>query len=79
MHATQRSCTFGGIVCKFCGRPIQLSTSLVKRETSIKAESALAELASRVFPLRCRACFVEGIYTLYQIVDFPETRVIPEN
>jgi hypothetical protein len=30
------------------------------------------ELSSRVFPARCRACHEEAIYTLNQIVDFPE-------
>jgi hypothetical protein len=51
-----------------------LSASFLKREVAIKEKGvgSTEELSSRVFPARCRACHEEAIYTLSQIVDFPE-------
>lgn len=68
-HAPSR-----GVYCRFCGKPIRLSTSFLRRETVIKDNESHSaeELSSRVFPARCRACHEEAIYALSQVVDFPE-------
>ena len=73
MHAAAQShARSRGVICNSCGKPIPLSASFLKRELTIKNETNLADLASKVFPLRCRACRVEAIYSLGQIVDFQE-------
>jgi hypothetical protein len=72
MHAASIHARFRGVVCQSCGKPIQLSASFINREISIKATTTLADLASKVFSVRCRACRVEGIYSLGQITEFPE-------
>ena len=63
-----------GVYCRFCGKPIRLSASFIKRETAIKKDEqdSIQELSSRVFPARCRTCHEEAIYTLSQILDFPD-------
>jgi hypothetical protein len=60
-----------GIYCKYCGKPVRLSHSLLLREQAIKRnESAFQQdLQSRVFPARCKRCHGESIYTVNQIVD----------
>ena len=63
-----------GVFCRHCGKPIHLSASLLRRETAIKQnEAQLAdELYSKTFLARCRRCHREAIYSLAQIVDFPQ-------
>ena len=69
-HARSR-----GVVCNFCGKPIQLSSWFIKREISnIKEYTTIADLPSQVFPVKCRGCRVEGIYSLGQIVEFQESQ-----
>ena len=63
-----------GVFCRHCGKPIHLSASFLKRETAIKQnESELVDgLYSKTFLARCRRCHREAIYSLAQIVDFPQ-------
>ena len=64
---------FRGVMCRHCGKPVRLSASLLRRETTIKEEDeASLELCSRVFPARCHVCYEEGIYAMDQVVDFLE-------
>ena len=72
MHAAQIHARFQGVVCKFCGKPIQLSASILRRV--ISTETTLADLVSRVFPARCRACRAEGIYSLDEILEWLEEK-----
>jgi hypothetical protein len=72
MHAVQLHAPLRGVVCEFCGKPIPLSASFIKRKVSIKAESTLRELAARLFRVRCRDCGFEGIYSFSQFVDFQD-------
>lgn len=59
-----------GVPCRYCGKPIRLSASILKRETKMKNDiEDPKRLQSKVFPARCRSCRAEGIYTLDQIVD----------
>jgi cytochrome c5 len=60
-----------GVHCKHCGKAVRLSHSLVRREEAIKQnESAVhQDLQSRVFPVRCKMCHSESIYSVNQIVD----------
>jgi hypothetical protein len=76
MQAAVSQPIFRGVSCLHCGKPVRLSASFIRRETAIKQneQSLNQELCSRVFPARCRACHAEAIYTLSQVVDFPETR-----
>jgi hypothetical protein len=67
MHAAQARVR--GVVCKFCGKPIQLSPSILKRVILVQTETTVADLTSKVFPARCRACRVEAIYSLDQIAQ----------
>lgn len=62
-----------GVFCVRCGKPVRLSSRLVKRETAMKMNEAdpRQQLQSRVFLVRCRACGAESIYALDQIVDLP--------
>lgn len=74
MHAATTRAKCRGIYCRYCGKPIRLSASFIKRERAIKQNepSFTQELSSSVFSARCRGCHEEAIYTLSQIVDFPE-------
>jgi len=64
---------FRGVVCQHCGKPVRLSASLLRRETTIKEEDdASLELCSRVFPARCHACYEEAIYAMDQVANFLE-------
>jgi hypothetical protein len=77
MQAAAIQSRFRGVSCLHCGKPVRLSASFVKREAAIKQdEKTMSQdcLCSKVFPARCRVCHAEAIYTLSQIVDFPETR-----
>jgi hypothetical protein len=60
-----------GVSCRHCGKPIHLSASLLRRETELKKDQPPSDqqLQTKVFPLRCRACHAEAIYTVDQIVD----------
>jgi hypothetical protein len=48
---------YRGVLCIRCNQPIALPAIIKSREPS-PAE----ELHSRVFTLRCRACYKEGLY-----------------
>ncbi len=74
MQATLNLPDLRGVYCRFCGKAIRLSASFIKREAAIKQNelASIQEFSSRVFPVRCRSCHEEAIYTLSQILDFPE-------
>jgi len=62
---------FRGVTCKYCAKPIRLTSLFSEREMSIKNDDArVQELSSRVFVKRCRNCLKEAIYSLDQIADF---------
>jgi thymidine kinase len=63
-----------GVYCRFCAKPIRLSASFIKRERAIERneQASILELSSRVFAARCRSCHEEAIYTLSQVLDFPD-------
>ena len=72
MNVVDVPMVFRGVSCRFCAKPIRLTTPFIKREMSIKHDEEKAqELSSRVFIKRCRSCRKEAIYNLDQIVDFP--------
>jgi hypothetical protein len=56
---------FRGVVCRYCEKPIRLTSPFIKREMAIKHDDTKMEhLRSRVFLKRCRNCPQEGIYSL---------------
>lgn len=74
MQATVHLVELRGVYCRFCGKPIHLSASFIKRETAIKQneQTSIQALSSRVFSARCRSCHEETMYTLSQILDLPD-------
>lgn len=74
MQATLNLPTLRGVYCRFCGKPIRLPASFIKKEAAIKhnERNSTQESSSRVFAVRCRSCHEEAIYTLSQILDFPD-------
>lgn len=77
MQVTVGQSRLRGVYCRFCGKPVRLSDSLLKRETAIKQkeQSPNEELRSRVFPARCRSCHEEAMYTLSQMLDLPDEEI----
>jgi hypothetical protein len=71
MNVAHVPMVFRGVICRFCDKPIRLTSPFVKGEMSVKHDDAkLPELTSRVFSKRCRYCLKETVYSLDQIVDF---------
>ena len=71
MNAAHVPMVFRGITCRYCAKPIRLTSPFIKREMTIKHDDArVQELSSRVFAKRCRNCLKEAIYSLDQITDF---------
>jgi len=71
MNAAQFPMVFRGVTCRYCAKPIRLTSPFIKREMTIKHDDVrVQELSSRVFAKRCRNCLKEGIYNLDQITDF---------
>ena len=71
MNAAHVPMVFRGVTCRYCAKPISLTSPFIKREMSIKHDEARGqELSSRVFVKRCRNCLKEAIYNLDQIIDF---------
>jgi hypothetical protein len=60
-----------GVSCKFCGKPIRLSKSFLKRKAAINWDAGAQELTTRVFSARCRCCHHEAIYEMDQIGNLP--------
>jgi hypothetical protein len=72
MNVANAPMVFRGVTCRYCAKPIRLTSPFIKREMTIKHNDArLQELSSRVFAKRCRNCLKEAIYNLDQITDFP--------
>ena len=71
MNAAHVHAVFRGVVCRYCDRPIRLTSPFIKREMAIKNDTKSEQLRSRVFLKRCRNCFKEGVYNLDQIGEFP--------
>jgi hypothetical protein len=72
MNAAHVHPVFRGIPCRYCAKPIRLTSPFIKREMSIKHDDArVQQLSSRIFAKRCRNCLKEAIYDLDQIIDFP--------
>ena len=62
---------FRGVTCRYCSKPIRLTSPFIKREMMIRHDDVrVQELSSRVFAKRCRNCLKEAIYNLDQISDF---------
>jgi len=71
MNVARVPMVFRGVTCRYCGKPIRLTSPFIKREMSIMHDDArVQELSSRVFAKRCRNCLKEAIYELSQITDF---------
>jgi hypothetical protein len=72
MNVAHVPMVFRGVTCRYCSKPICLTSRFIEREMSIKHDgSKVQELSSRVFVKRCRNCLKETIYNLDQIIDFP--------
>jgi hypothetical protein len=72
MNVAHVHAAFRGVVCRYCNRPIPLTSPFIKREMAIKHDDTkIEQLHSRVFLKRCRNCLKEGIYSLDQIGEFP--------
>jgi hypothetical protein len=67
---------YRGVLCFYCGKPMQLSEKIIGRANAIKNQDSTStrHLMSRVFLLRCRSCVREAVYTIDQVNDFSETR-----
>jgi hypothetical protein len=65
---------FRGVLCRFCGNAIRLTSSMAEKENAFKQYNLTEShnLRSRVFPLRCKTCGTEGVYV------FTEVRTITE-
>ena len=63
-----------GVLCRRCNKTVPLTASFAERENTFKTEEpdARQELLSRVFPLRCKSCGAETIYTLDEVNDLVE-------
>lgn len=68
MNVAHVHSVFRAVVCKYCNRPIHLTSPFIKREMAIK--NGVEQLRSRVFLKRCRNCLKEGLYDLDQIGEF---------
>ena len=53
-----------GVVCRYCGKPIHLSATLLERKNSNP------DLITKIFPARCKSCTQERLYSLEEIVAF---------
>jgi hypothetical protein len=73
MDAATSPIMFRGVACRYCGKPLRLSASLLKRTTPDDANEP-GGLASKVFSARCRRCHSEGVFTGADIQGFPEER-----
>jgi hypothetical protein len=73
MDAATSPIMFRGVACRYCGKPIRLSASLLKRATADDANEQ-GGLASKVFSARCRRYHNEGVFTLADIQGFPDER-----
>jgi hypothetical protein len=72
MNVAHVHAVFRAVVCRYCDRPIRLTSPFIKREMAIKHDDTkIEQLRSRVFLKRCRNCLKEGIYSLDQIGEFP--------
>ena len=72
MNVAHVHVAFRGVICRYCDRPIRLTSPFIKREMEIKHDDTkIEQLRSRVFLKRCRNCLKEGIYSLDQIGDYP--------
>jgi hypothetical protein len=66
-----------GIVCSHCGQAIPVTGKAAKLYESWKLSGTDDGSETRSFPLRCRACDEEGVYSLDVIKEFegpPKTR-----
>jgi len=71
MNVAHVPMVFRGLICRYCAKPIRLTSPFIKREMAIKHDDErVQELSSRVFAKRCRNCLKEAIYNLDQITDF---------
>ena len=67
---TATGSTFRGVICKHCGKPVRLSLALLKR----KETNPEAELFTKVLPARCKSCRRESLYSLEEIIEFPDEK-----
>ena len=54
-----------GVVCRNCGKPIRLSRALLNRRIA----TVNSDLASKIFPARCRRCGRENLYSIDETSD----------
>jgi hypothetical protein len=75
MHTTAPAfAKFRGVLCQHCSKPVRLPDSIVARENVLEQQEPILtqKWGSRIFPLRCRTCWGEGIYAMDQIQSFSE-------
>jgi len=67
-------CSLPHVYCRFCGKAIRLSRTFIRTRVANEhnEQTSVQELTSRLFPARCGSCHEEAIYTLSQILDFPD-------
>jgi hypothetical protein len=64
--------TYRGVLCMSCRQPIPLPEMLANMDTEFRnqAPGVSLEHPTRVFKLRCRACYREKPYLASEIMDF---------
>ena len=64
-----------GALCRRCNKTVPLTASFAERANTFKTEEPgeQRELLSRVFPLRCKSCGAETIYTLDDVAELAES------
>lgn len=60
-----------GVCCRYCGKGIQVSQSILGREKEFRdaRPNDVQKLGSRVFSQRCKRCGGEALYFLAQIAE----------
>ncbi len=64
---------FRGVLCRHCGKPVRIPTSVLRKDSENQGHhdpnDTSFHLISRIFVLRCRSCERESVYAIDQIVD----------
>lgn len=53
-----------GVLCRNCGKPIRLSHALLNGRIA----TVNSDLASKIFPARCRRCGRENLYSIDETI-----------
>ena len=79
MQAALVQRNFRGVLCRYCGRPIPISASILGREFTFKQNESifLQQGFSIAFSHRCKRCAGEAIYALSQVLDCKGHHCVP--